>query len=285
MKIALCTTRDLTGNLILNHLLPRLSGHSVAVFLADKRRKVDQEVPELAALWFLERTLPVDLLFPLLDQTTPATAPSLLTFTELHRRHAQTLEVVRTDAEWAGGQAIADWAPDLILSARFGFLFGAPLVERHAGRIFNLHPSALPRYGGQYPVLRALLDGATRLGCTLHAVTTRIDQGAIFDVRYTPVDPGRSHFALRWQTYAAGLAAVTDLVARLGRGEPVPTRPQPETGRSVHGWPDRAVFQACRARGIRLLDSTEYAELLGRYAAPTAGRSLEVLAVDLVGMI
>ena len=68
MRILVCTKRDLHGAHFLNRLLPRLAGHELAgIWLSEKNRDAENSVPELVELRFLERTLPLELLFPLID--------------------------------------------------------------------------------------------------------------------------------------------------------------------------------------------------------------------------
>ena len=73
MRILVCTKRDIHGAHFLNRLLPALAGHEVlSVWLSDKNRDAEAAVSELAELRFVERTLPADLLFPLIDMLPEA---------------------------------------------------------------------------------------------------------------------------------------------------------------------------------------------------------------------
>ena len=61
-----------------------------------------------------------------------------------------------------------------------------PLARR--GRIWNMHPSLLPKYGGLgmygIHVHRAVLEaGEAHSGCTLHQVSREVDRGAILAQR------------------------------------------------------------------------------------------------------
>lgn len=76
------------------------------------------------------------------------------------------------------------WNPDLIVLA--GFLKKIPdqTVQRFSGRIINIHPSLLPKYGGKgfygKHVHEAVLNsGDSQTGCTVHYVNEKYDDGDI----------------------------------------------------------------------------------------------------------
>jgi phosphoribosylglycinamide formyltransferase 1 len=62
-------------------------------------------------------------------------------------------------------------------------------VERWRGRIINIHPSLLPKYRGLDTHQRALADGETMAGCTVHVVTEEVDSGEILAQADVPIEP------------------------------------------------------------------------------------------------
>jgi phosphoribosylglycinamide formyltransferase-1 len=76
-------------------------------------------------------------------------------------------------------EAIDRGEPDLVVLAGFMRILGAEFVHRYEGRMLNIHPSLLPAYPGTDTHQRALDDGATHHGCTVHFVTTDVDGGPI----------------------------------------------------------------------------------------------------------
>lgn len=53
------------------------------------------------------------------------------------------------------------------------------LVEAWAGRMVNIHPSLLPDFPGLHTHARALEAGVKVHGCTVHLVTSGVDEGPI----------------------------------------------------------------------------------------------------------
>jgi phosphoribosylglycinamide formyltransferase-1 len=77
-----------------------------------------------------------------------------------------------------------------MFEAGFMRILGEDFVNRWQGRMINIHPSLLPAYRGLHTHERALADGATEHGCTVHFVTPGLDEGpAILQARI-PVLPG-----------------------------------------------------------------------------------------------
>lgn len=82
------------------------------------------------------------------------------------------------------GQWLQQDAPDLIVLA--GFLRKIPefIVSAFAGKIVNIHPALLPKFGGKgmygMHVHRAVKDsGAEETGITIHYVNAAYDEGAV----------------------------------------------------------------------------------------------------------
>jgi phosphoribosylglycinamide formyltransferase-1 len=75
-----------------------------------------------------------------------------------------------------------------------GFLSPYLFPERYAGKILNIHPALLPKFGGKgmwgHHVHEAVLAaGETESGCTIHYVTEEYDSGPILLQRTCVVLP------------------------------------------------------------------------------------------------
>jgi methionyl-tRNA formyltransferase len=79
--------------------------------------------------------------------------------------------------------------PDLILSAYYRMLIGAPILALARLGGFNLHGSLLPRYRGRAPINWAVLHGEAQIGMTLHRMVARADAGAIVDQEPVTLGP------------------------------------------------------------------------------------------------
>lgn len=88
------------------------------------------------------------------------------------------------------GNVIAGYAPALVVLAGFMRILGAPLVERFAGRMLNIHPSLLPKYPGLHTHRRVLEAGDVEHGASVHFVTTELDGGPVVLQARVPVLPG-----------------------------------------------------------------------------------------------
>jgi len=77
--------------------------------------------------------------------------------------------------------------PDLVVLAGYMRVLPAAFVQRHAGRMINIHPSLLPSYPGLATHRRALADGVRIHGCTVHFVTADVDTGPIIAQAAVPV--------------------------------------------------------------------------------------------------
>ncbi len=83
--------------------------------------------------------------------------------------------------------------PDLVILAGYLKKIEEPVISAYRGRIINIHPSLLPRYGGPgfygIKVHQAVLDsGDKETGATVHFVDQGIDTGRIIVQESMEVD-------------------------------------------------------------------------------------------------
>lgn len=261
LRIVLCTKRDLAGALVLNQVLPRLAGDKVVVLLSDKTRPVENSVPELAEMKFLERDLPVDTLFPLIDRD-PGVETALATFEGLAARHGVEMRVVSRINDAESEEFLRAFAPDIMLSARFSLIFRRNVFDIPRFGTYNVHPGALPRYAGLFAPFRCMLEGADAVGCTLHKVDDGIDTGPVIGIGWLPIEASRS---LLWHvvnTYGAGVEMFFHMLDGLRRGEAPQPKVQDVSQRVYGSLPDAEAFAAFRQKGLKLFDPDEYMEIL-----------------------
>ncbi|MBQ7691419.1 MAG: phosphoribosylglycinamide formyltransferase [Muribaculaceae bacterium] len=83
---------------------------------------------------------------------------------------------------------------DLVVLAGFLAVVREPLLSAFEGRIINIHPSLLPKYGGSGMwggnVHEAVIQaGEKKSGITIHQVTAQVDGGTIVAQHTCPVLP------------------------------------------------------------------------------------------------
>lgn len=83
---------------------------------------------------------------------------------------------------------------DFIVLAGFMRLVPKDIIDEFSGRIVNIHPALLPKYGGKgmygMHVHRAVLNsGDTESGITIHYVNEKYDEGAVIFQARTQIDP------------------------------------------------------------------------------------------------
>ena len=80
--------------------------------------------------------------------------------------------------------------PDFIVLAGFMRILGPGFIQAFEHRILNIHPSLLPDYKGLNTYRRALDNGESEHGVSIHLVTAELDDGPILAQARYPIDPG-----------------------------------------------------------------------------------------------
>jgi formyltetrahydrofolate-dependent phosphoribosylglycinamide formyltransferase len=119
-------------------------------------------------------------------------------------------------------EALEPYAVDLVLLAGFLQLYLFP--DKYRGRVLNIHPGLLPRYGGRgmyghYVHEAVLAAGETESGCTVHLADHEYDHGPIVLQRRVPVLPGDTPETLAERVFAAECEAYPEAVRLFAAGK------------------------------------------------------------------
>jgi len=79
--------------------------------------------------------------------------------------------------------------PDLVILAGFMRILTPAFVAPLYGKLMNIHPSLLPKYPGLHTHQRALDNGDSEAGVTVHFVSAELDGGPIIVQARVPVLP------------------------------------------------------------------------------------------------
>ncbi len=120
--------------------------------------------------------------------------------------------------------AVAGYAPDLVVSAGFMKLAGRCFLDRFGGRFVNTHPALLPSFPGMHGARDALAHGVKVTGATLFLVDAGVDTGPIVAQAAVEVRDGDDESTLHERIKEVERAMLVDTVGRMAR-----------SGWSVHG--------------------------------------------------
>ena len=96
----------------------------------------------------------------------------------------------RSSFESALIELIDRYQPDLVILAGFMRVLTAGFTDHYRGRIFNIHPSLLPKFRGLHTHERVLAAGETEHGASIHFVTAELDGGPVIVQARVPILPG-----------------------------------------------------------------------------------------------
>ncbi|RSN00285.1 phosphoribosylglycinamide formyltransferase [Nonomuraea sp. WAC 01424] len=122
-----------------------------------------------------------------------------------------------TRADWDAALAakIASYEPDLVVSAGFMKILGAPTLD--AFPVLNTHPALLPSFPGAHGVRDALAHGVKVTGCTVMLADAGIDTGPIVAQEAVPVLPEDDEAVLHERIKTVERRLLVDIVGRMAR--------------------------------------------------------------------
>jgi methionyl-tRNA formyltransferase len=272
MRILCCLNRDIASNIALNLLLPAFAKHRVRVGLTERVGTTPSfaaEHPDRRDLRIAEQTLPNEVFFPLIERAgLPDHGERYLTFSEVERYRGIQVAPLGNPNSPAGLDEVRDFAPDLILTIRYGAILKSAVISIPRFGVLNLHSGRLPQYRGMLATFRALCAGAAEIGCTLHYISDgTIDTGAIVDRSSIRVMPGRSLLWHILELYPAGVRLVADALSALSRGVPLASVPQAADEGAYYSHPSDADWETFRQRGWASVRAGDLEAIFRKYMA------------------
>lgn len=131
-------------------------------------------------------------------------------FLDISYDYRINLEIIKgpelADKKWIAHIKLM-YRPDLIVLA--GFLQKIPpeLIEAFPGKVVNLHPALLPKFGGKgmygsHVHEAVIAAGETQSGITIHHVNEQYDEGTVIFQATCPVSPGDTPGTLAQKIHA-----------------------------------------------------------------------------------
>ena len=113
-------------------------------------------------------------------------------------------------------------AADAELVCLAGFLSLLVIPDDFAGRVLNIHPSLLPKFGGKgmhgrHVHAAVLAAGETESGCTVHVADNTYDTGPVVLQERCAVRPGDTPDTLAARVFGCECVAYPAAVRRVGR--------------------------------------------------------------------
>jgi methionyl-tRNA formyltransferase len=267
MRILCCLNRDLASNLALNLLLPTLARHTVRVGLTEQVGRIPADEPrQRRELRIAEQTFPNRALFPLVERAALADSGRHLTFAEIHQLRGIPVDSLSDPNCAAGLEFVQTFAPDLIVTIRYGAILKAPVIAVPKQGVLNLHSGILPDYRGILATFRAMLNQGAEIGCTLHYIRDAgIDTGDIVGIRSLPVQREQSLLRNILSLYPAGIEMLCTALQTLEHGGELPCSVQQRGDGNYYSWPTAQEWDEFTRRGLRVADPSDLEEVALSY--------------------
>jgi len=128
--------------------------------------------------------------------------------------------------------ALRDAGVELVVLSGYLRKLGPKTLAAYSGRILNIHPSLLPKYGGQGMYGRHVHEAVAKAGdrasgASVHLVDGEYDHGPVILQRETPLSPGDDAAAIEAKVTAVEAGLFVDVLRRISRRDL--TLPQPNT--------------------------------------------------------
>jgi methionyl-tRNA formyltransferase len=267
-NLLIFTNRDLASLVNLNCLLPQTHHLVSHIFLSDKVGGAQKEVPhQLQTLKFFEQNLPNELLFPAWEVAKrDLQGEHWLSFGELSQKYGIPFTSCNDVRSPAALEQFRSLRPDLVLSVRYGRIFGADFLKIPRFGVLNFHSGRLPEYRGVLAVFRALQNGETEITGTLHFIDdSSIDTGRVLDTVSIPVESKGSLLDHILRLYPAASDLLTSAIQRILAGEVPSTNLQDQGIPAYYSFPTVEEWKDYENKGMKIVDPENYLTWMKRF--------------------
>ncbi|MEP1445120.1 MAG: formyl transferase [Paraglaciecola sp.] len=266
MKILLLANKDIASNLALNTLFRTINGqHKFQILLSSSVGKSNKNKPEaLKDLAFFEQDLFNKILFPGLRKNASPLAGKCLSFAGFNTSGITVSEVQSINCE-AGRQTIHAFAPDLIVSIRFGLILQPAVISIPTFGVINLHSGELPKYRGVMATFRAMQQNDTECGTTLHYINdSGIDSGEIITISKQPLDYKRSFLHNTLSLYEKGIRDVVKAITEIENTGKCSSYPVNSKG-NYFSFPSEQELEDFKRKGLNLYEYQDVIDIAHTY--------------------
>lgn len=177
---------------------------------------------------------------------------------------------------------------DVAVTAAYGRILPATLLEIPSHGFLNVHASLLPKYRGAAPVQWALIRGESETGITIMQTDVGLDTGAIRLQRRVSIDPSDDARTLLSSLAGLGAETLAEALTLLAEGT-LPFTPQDDASATLAPplttadgevrWDESAAQVLARHRGVALWPGTAF-EFAGERVKVEALREVKPIGVE-----
>lgn len=120
-------------------------------------------------------------------------------------------------------ECLASHAVTDVCLAGYLWLLPSEILAAYPGRVYNIHPALLPKFGGKgmyglHVHTAVVAAGETHSGCTVHFVTEHYDEGAVILQKSLALAPEETAESLAARVLELELAAYPEALAQVLNG-------------------------------------------------------------------
>lgn len=117
---------------------------------------------------------------------------------------------------------IKAFGADIAVTAAYGQILTAAVLDAFPFGVINVHASLLPKYRGASPIQSAIADGESKTGVTIMRTALGLDTGDILSCVETEIKEGETAGELTERLSALGARLLVETLDRFGDITPVP---------------------------------------------------------------
>jgi methionyl-tRNA formyltransferase len=147
---------------------------------------------------------------------------------------------------------LKDRAPDLIISVACPYVLKPSVLSVPRLGCLNIHNAPLPRYKGMMPTFWQLYHGETAVGCTVHYMVPKIDEGPAVMQSSLKIEPGESLHHLMIRCKRHGAHCMAEVIRNIENGGCEPKALDESKG-SYFTFPTIGEMREFHRRGLRAI--------------------------------